>query len=81
MNYEYTPKGVCARKIHLDIEDGIIQSVSFEGGCSGNGKGIAALCEGRNVKEVINLLEGTICKSKTTSCPDQLAKALKEIEG
>lgn len=79
MKFDYTPKGVCAREIHLDVEDGVIKSVSFDGGCAGNTRGVAALCVGRSPEEVIEILDGTLCGNKGTSCPDQLAQALKEM--
>lgn len=75
---EYKTKGVCSRLIHFDITDGKVHNVSFVGGCNGNLKGIGALVEGQNVQDVIQRLEGIQCGFKNTSCPDQLAKALKE---
>ena len=77
MRFEYTPKGVCARKIELDIENGIVTGVSFSGGCNGNLKGIAALAEGKPAADVIDALSGIRCGFKSTSCPDQFARALK----
>ena len=74
----YTTKGVCSRRIYIDVEDGIVKNVKFEGGCSGNTQGVAALCVGMSVDEVIRRVEGIRCGFKSTSCPDQLAKALKE---
>ncbi len=79
MVYTYQPKGVCSMQIDIEVEDGIVKNVVFHGGCNGNGKGIASLARGRSVDEVIAALEGTRCGSKSTSCPDQLAVALKEI--
>lgn len=79
MVYTYQPKGVCSMQIDIEVEDGIVKNVKFHGGCNGNGKGIASLVRGRSVDEVIAALEGTTCGSKPTSCPDQLAVALKEI--
>ncbi len=73
----YTPKGVCSRGIDFEIEDNIIKNVTFTGGCNGNASGISKLVEGMSVDEVIKRLEGTLCGFKSTSCPDQLAKALK----
>ena len=73
----YIPRGVCSRQIEIEIENNTIKSVNFIGGCKGNLQGIAKLCENRNVLEVINLLEGINCRGNT-SCPDQLAKALKK---
>ena len=78
MQYEYKTKGTCSQKIFFDIEDGKVKNVQFLGGCNGNLKGIGALVEGMKVEDVISRLEGTRCGMKSTSCPDQLAKALKE---
>ncbi|MBQ7338604.1 MAG: TIGR03905 family TSCPD domain-containing protein [Clostridia bacterium] len=75
----YTPHGVCARQIDIDVENGIITAATFTGGCSGNTKGVTALLIGMNVNEAIKRLEGIRCGSKHTSCPDQLACALKEF--
>ena len=80
MQYCYTPHGVCSRQIHMDVEDGIVKKVQFVGGCNGNTKGIAALVEGMPVDEVVKRLEGIQCGSRPTSCPDQLAKALKQLK-
>ncbi len=77
MTFEYKPQGVCARHLKFDIEDGIVKNVKFTGGCNGNLQGIAALCEGKPVDEIINAVSGIRCGFKSTSCPDQLAKALK----
>lgn len=74
----YTPKGVCARKIDIDVEDGVIKGASFFGGCSGNTKGLCSLLVGMKIEDAIERLEGIRCGFKPTSCPDQLAKALKE---
>ena len=68
----------CCSEINLEIENDIIKSVEFKGGCNGNLQGIAALVTGMNKDEVIQKLEGVHCGMKSTSCPDQLAKALKE---
>ena len=76
----YNTKGVCSRRIHIDIENGIVKAVAFEGGCAGNTKGVAALCVGLTVDEVIERLSGIRCNFKPTSCPDQLAKALTEYK-
>ncbi len=78
MQYEYKTKGTCSQKIFIDIEDGIVKNVQFLGGCNGNLKGIGLLVEGMKAEDVIARLEGTKCGMKSTSCPDQLAKALKE---
>ena len=77
MSYEYKTQGTCSQRIFFDIEDGKVKNVQFQGGCNGNLKGIGSLVEGMDVDEVIARLEGTTCGSKKTSCPDQLAKALK----
>lgn len=74
----YSPKGVCSQKIDFDIVDGKVTNVKFTGGCNGNTQGIARLVEGMDVKEAISRMEGIQCGFKGTSCPDQLAKALKQ---
>ena len=77
---EFTPSGICARHISVVLNDNNeIDSVLFEGGCDGNHKGINALCKGMNAKEVSERLEGIKCGFRNTSCPDQLAKALKTV--
>lgn len=78
MNYTYRTKGTCSRSIRFDIEDGKVKNVRFEGGCNGNLQGIGKLVEGMSVDEVIEKLGGIRCGFKSTSCPDQLANALKE---
>ncbi|MBO5376959.1 MAG: TIGR03905 family TSCPD domain-containing protein [Ruminiclostridium sp.] len=78
MTYEYTPRGVCSRKMIIEIDDGIVTDVQIMGGCNGNLQGISSLVKGMPVDEVIKRLEGINCGFKGTSCPDQLAKALKE---
>ncbi len=78
MQFSYKTKGVCSRSILIDVEDNIVKKVQFEGGCNGNTKGISALVEGMPVDEVIARLEGIKCGFKGTSCPAQLAEALKE---
>ncbi len=75
--YQYKTHGTCSQQILFDIEDGKVKNVQFIGGCNGNLKGIGSLVEGMDVDEVISRLEGTTCGSKATSCPDQLAQALK----
>ena len=74
----FRTSGVCAKEINFSIDSGIIQKVSFIGGCNGNLKGMGLLLEGMKVEDVISKLEGTKCRPRETSCPDQLAKALKE---
>ena len=78
---QYRPKGVCSQSIDFDIEDNKVKNVSFVGGCSGNLQGLSRLIEGMEVNEAISRLEGIRCGFKSTSCPDQLAKALKEATG
>ena len=75
---KYTTKGVCSRSIEFDVVDNKVTGVRFEGGCSGNTQGVAKLVEGMPAKEVIARLEGIQCGRRPTSCPDQLATALKE---
>lgn len=79
MKYTYKTKGTCSQQITFEVENGIVKNIEFFGGCNGNLKGIASLCEGLTVDEIIDRLEGITCGYKQTSCPDQLAKALKEI--
>lgn len=78
MQYSYRTKGTCSRTITFNLENGIVSDIRFEGGCNGNLKGISALAEGKNAEEIIETLEGIRCGFKSTSCPDQLAAALKE---
>lgn len=78
MTYKYRTKGVCASHIELELEGEIIKNVRFIGGCSGNTQGVSALVKGMTADEAIKRLEGIKCGFKPTSCPDQLAKALKE---
>lgn len=75
--YRYYTKGVCSKSIIMDIDENILKDVVFEGGCSGNTIGIKHLVEGKYIDEIIELLEDIPCKNRGTSCPDQLAKALK----
>lgn len=76
---EFIPQGVCARKIDIQVEDGIVKSVSFTGGCDGNLKAISKLLEGMPVERVVAALEGNTCGPRSTSCADQLAQALKQL--
>lgn len=78
--FSYIPHGVCSRKIDIEIEGDIIQSVKYSGGCAGNTQGVAALIAGMNIDEAIERLSGIRCGFKNTSCPDQLATALKEYK-
>ena len=74
---QYTPRGVCSRKMEIDVEGGVIQAVRVMGGCNGNLQGIASLLKGMTVEDAISRMEGIRCGMKPTSCPDQLAQALK----
>ena len=78
--FSYQTKGVCSKKIDIEIEDNIILRVTYHGGCSGNTQGVAALVKGRNVDEVIEIVKGIKCGPRSTSCPDQLSKALTELK-
>ena len=78
VTYTYRPSGVCTMQISFDMENDIVTNVKFLGGCAGNTQGVAKLCEGRDANELIEILEGIKCGYKGTSCPDQLAQALKE---
>ena len=75
--FEYTPKGVCSRKMIFELNGDTIESVSVIGGCHGNLKGIASLLKGQKVDAIIERLDGITCGPKPTSCPDQIAQALK----
>lgn len=79
MKYTYRTCGTCSQAIDFEINDELITDVTFYGGCNGNLKGIAALIKGMKVDEAIRRLEGITCGGKSTSCPDQLAQALKSI--
>ena len=79
MEVTYEPQGTCSRLMHIVEENGVIKSVDIVGGCNGNLQGITRLVEGMDVKEAISKLEGIDCNGKGTSCPDQLAKALKKL--
>lgn len=76
----YTTAGTCSREIHFDVENNKLVNVSFLGGCNGNLKGISSLVEGMDIDDVIKKVEGIKCGARPTSCPDQLAKALKEYK-
>ncbi len=77
MQFTYKTNGVCSRNILIDVEDGVVKSVVFSGGCNGNTQGISALVKGMKVEDVIEKLENIKCGFKDTSCPAQLAQALK----
>lgn len=80
MQYEYKTKGTCSQRIFFEVEDGKVKNVQFIGGCNGNLKGIGALVEGMPIDDVIARVDGIKCGMKATSCPDQLAQALKEAK-
>ena len=80
MKITYRPKGVCSQLMDIDIEDGKIESAKVTGGCSGNLQGISSLLKGMDVDEAISRMEGIRCGFKSTSCPDQIAQALKQYK-
>ncbi len=80
MIQEYKTQGVCSRSIQFEVENGVIKSVKFNGGCSGNTQGISALVKGMSIDEAISRLKGIRCGFKPTSCPDQLANALEQYK-
>lgn len=81
-HYDFRPRGVCSRAIHLDLSDdgSTIESVSFEGGCNGNLKAIGKLVKGKSVDEISSILAGNTCGPRPTSCADQLSRALTEAQ-
>jgi len=79
MIFTYVPKGVCSKKFTIDVEDGVIRDIQIQGGCDGNLKGISSLMKGMRVEDAIVRVEGIRCGWKTTSCPDQIAQALKTV--
>ena len=82
MEYTVRPRGVCSMQIKFEIDDnGIVKNVKFLGGCNGNSKGISALAEGMEARDLIARLRGIDCNGKGTSCPDQLARAVEEAVG
>lgn len=76
--FVYKPKGVCAREMRFEMDGDIIQNVTIVGGCAGNLLGISRILRGKHIDEVLDSFEGVRCGGKQTSCPDQIAKALKE---
>lgn len=78
MNYTHMNRGTCSRAVSFDINDGIVTNIQFVGGCNGNTQGVAALAEGMKAEDIIAKCEGIDCNRRGTSCPDQLAKAVKE---
>lgn len=83
IDHDFTPRGVCSRKIHIELSDdgSTIENVSFVGGCNGNLKAVSKLIAGKPVDEVCDLLEGNTCGLRRTSCADQLTKGLREAQG
>lgn len=75
---EYNTKGTCSRKVIIDIKDGVIEDCRFIAGCPGNTLGVATLVKGMTPEDAISKLKGIKCGMKSTSCPDQLARALEE---
>lgn len=80
MKITYTPRGVCSRQMTVEAEDGVITHVQVMGGCDGNLKGIMSLLKGMKVEDAISRMEGIRCGMKATSCPDQLAQALRQLQ-
>lgn len=80
MKVTYTPRGVCSRQMIVEAEEGVITEVQVLGGCDGNLKGIMSLLKGMKVEDAISRMEGIRCGMKATSCPDQLARALRELQ-
>ncbi len=78
MVYKYRTSGTCARSIEFELDGDVIRNVRFEGGCNGNLKGISSIVDGMKAEDVISKLEGIRCGFKATSCPDQLAKAIRK---
>lgn len=78
--YDFTPRGVCARRISVDLDGDTIKEVSFVGGCDGNLKAISKLVKGQKVDDIVALLEGNTCGPRSTSCADQLTHALREAQ-
>jgi len=74
----YKPEQVCAKEINFELEGNVVTDVEFVGGCPGNALGLVSLVKGMEVDDVIEKLQGILCRQRTTSCPDQLAKALRE---
>ena len=78
--YVYQPQGVCSRVMEFDIEENVIRSLQVTGGCSGNLRGISSILRGKTLDEVIEAFDGIQCGNRPTSCPDQIAKALKQYK-
>ena len=75
-NFNYTTQGVCSRNISFDIKNGNIYNIKFDGGCMGNLQAVSKLAEGKNAKDIADILRGNDCRGKGTSCADQLARAI-----
>lgn len=80
MTYTFRPRGVCSQLMEIETEEGRVKSLQVLGGCDGNLQGISRLVEGMEIDEVIRRLDGIRCGSKASSCPDQLAQALKDLQ-
>ena len=78
MTIDYKTKGTCSSRMRIEVEDGVVWDIQITGGCDGNLQGLSRLVTGMKVEDVISRLEGIRCGFKPTSCPDQLAQALKE---
>lgn len=78
MTYTFTPRGVCSRRMTVELEDGVIRAVHVEGGCDGNLQGISRLVVGMSAQDAIERLKGIRCGFRPTSCPDQLSQALEQ---
>jgi len=78
MKHTYRTKGTCSSTISFDLTDGILSNVAFTGGCNGNLKAISKLVEGKNAEEIMNVLRGNTCGPRSTSCADQLSRAIEE---
>ena len=80
MTYTYRTRGTCSQQIEVELDGDVIKKVRFYGGCNGNTQGVARLAEGRRVEDVVETLSGIRCGLRPTSCPDQLARALREAQ-
>ena len=80
MVYVYAPKGVCSKQFAMEVENNTLVDIEIQGGCPGNLQGLAALTKGMDIDDIIKRLEGIKCGARPTSCPDQLAIALKEVK-
>ena len=78
MTIDYKTKGTCSSRMRIEVEDGVVRDIQITGGCDGNLQGLSRLVTGMKVEDVISRLEGIRCGFKPTSCPDQLAQALKQ---